>query len=69
MRPGQHVLLAQPCWEHRRPAESDSGNAARQRIPLCAKEAVSSQIAVSVSTDFMCRCAELFRESCVIYMR
>ena len=68
MRPGEPVLFAQPCWEYRRPEESDSGNAARQHLPLCAKEAVSSQSAVSVSADFECRCAELFRESCGIHM-
>ena len=61
MRPGQHVLLAQPCWEYRRPEESDCGNAARQRIPLCAKEAMSSQSAVSVSADSECTCADLFK--------
>ena len=68
MRPGQHVLFAQPCWEYRRPEESACGNAARQRISLRAKEAVSSQSAVSVSADTECRCADLFRGSCVGHM-
>ena len=63
MRPGQHVLFAQPCWEYRRPEKSDSGNAARQRIPLCAEEAVSSQLVVSVSDESECRCADLFGRS------
>ena len=68
MRPGQHVLLDQPCWHCRRPEKSHSGNAARQDIPVCAKEALSSQFVVSVSAEFECRCAELFRESCVTHM-